>query len=84
MIVHPPPRHRQTESAGVLGRVKAKPIPSGDHGGLDSPCALPVSRSCRAVSNVPHPERASILPALRCNAGANRRRQIAADSRRPT
>ena len=44
MIGRQPSRHRPIESAGVLGRVKAH---ASDGRGLDSPCALPLFRSCR-------------------------------------
>jgi hypothetical protein len=44
MIRWRPSRHQRLESAGVLGRVKAH---ASDGRGLDSPCALPLSRSCR-------------------------------------
>ena len=44
MIGWRPSRHRRLESAGVLGRVKAH---ASEGRGLDSPCALPLSRSCR-------------------------------------
>jgi len=47
MTARRPSRQRPVESAGVLGRVKAKPASSHAHGGLDSPCAFPLSRSCR-------------------------------------